>query len=401
MLYLDTSRSGISSFTELKAKLAAIKKAQIPVFDQYKEDLGSLKTVMHKYRRYKNLILIGNGGSNTSLKAYHSALVPLDSKKKLFILTTMEPDLLDELRHLFPRWRTLVMPVSKSGTTIGLLESLFAFPDYKMLPVTSPTEGALSVIAKKEGLDIIPHPNVGGRFSGLTSSALAPALFFNIDIDSIENGARAMYARCAPSMRIEENPALQLACVLYLLEKKRYSEIFCPIYSSKLAGFSNLIVQLMHESVCKKGRGQTIYCADAPESQHHTNQRFFGGKKNVLGLFVTVNSQHDSILKVKVPESVKAVEVRGGLVGDIDNVPYQKSLEFEFEGTYRDAVSNRIPCIKLSLDKISAFSVGEFIGFWHYVAVYSSLLRDVDPYDQPQVESSKDISFSLRKEHKK
>jgi glucose-6-phosphate isomerase len=269
-----------------------------------------------------------------------------------------------------------------------------------MLPVTSPTEGALSVIAKKEGLDIIPHPDVGGRFSGLTSSALAPALFFNMDIDNIDNGARAMYARCAPSVRIEENPALQLACVLYLLEKKRYSEIFCPIYSSKLACFSNLIVQLMHESVCKKGRGQTIYCADAPESQHHTNQRFFGGKKNVLGLFVTVNEQHDSGSRVKVPEPIKHIAVRGGTLGDIDNVPYHKSLEFEFEGTFRDAVSKKIPCIRLSLDKISAFSVGEFTGFWHYVAVYSAILRDVNPYDQPEVEYSKEISFELRKRHK-
>jgi glucose-6-phosphate isomerase len=209
-----------------------------------------------------------------------------------------------------------------------------------------------------------------------------------------------MYARCAPSVRIEENPALQLACVLYLLEKKRYSEIFCPIYSSKLACFSNLIVQLMHESVCKKGRGQTIYCADAPESQHHTNQRFFGGKKNVLGLFVTVNEQHDSGSRVKVPEPIKHIAVRGGTLGDIDNVPYHKSLEFEFEGTFRDAVSKKIPCIRLSLDKISAFSVGEFTGFWHYVAVYSAILRDVNPYDQPEVEYSKEISFELRKRHK-
>jgi glucose-6-phosphate isomerase len=400
MLYLDVSKSGIKSFASLKKALDKITKSSMPSFEQYHEDIAKLKDVMKKYTSYKNLIVIGNGGSNTSFKAFHQALVPLNSQKEAFILTTMEPDLLDEVKDRFNKKDTLVMPVSKSGTTIGILESLFAFSGYKVLPVTSPSEGALSVIAQKEGLDIIPHPDVGGRFSGLTSSAFAPALFFSIDVDSIDKGARNIYKDCAPSVPIAKNPALQLASILFLLEKKGYSEVFCPIYSLKLDGFSNLIVQLMHESVCKAKQGQTFYCADAPESQHHTNQRFFGGKKNVLGLFVTVNTQYDSESKVKVPDSIKSIGVRGGTLGDINNVPYYKSLEFEFQGTFQDAVKNKIPSIRLSIDKISPFCVGEFLGFWHYVAVYSAMLRSVNPYDQPQVESSKEISFRLRKGHK-
>jgi glucose-6-phosphate isomerase len=291
------------------------------------------------------------------------------------------------------------MPVSKSGTTIGTLESMFAFSDHKILLVTSPDTGALSILAKEKGLDIIPHPPVGGRYSGLTSSAFAPALFFDIDVEAIDNGARTMYKYCHPGVAIDKNLALQLAASLYLLEKKGYEEIFCPIYSSKLGGFENLIVQLMHESVCKKARGQTIYCAEAPESQHHTNQRFFGGRKNVIGLFVTVESQQDMESKVAVPDAVKQIKVRDGTLENINKVPYAKALEFEFQGTYQDAINNKIPCAHISLDKISPFSIGEFLGFWHYVAVYSSWLRDVNAFDQPQVETSKEISFKLRKDH--
>ncbi len=400
MLNLDISNLGVKKFSSLKTKLKKIKKQQAPVFENYREDFNALRESMKKLVKYDNIIVIGNGGSNTSFKAYHHALVPLDSKKGMFILTTMEPDLINALKLKFPRRKTLVMPISKSGDTVGILESTLAFYDYPIAAVTSKSFGALSAFANQMNAKIISHPPVGGRFSGLTASAFAPSLFFGIDIEAIDAGARKMYAACNPDIEIEKNPALQLAASLYLLEKKGYSEIFCPVYSSKLVGFENLIVQLFHESVCKKGRGQTIFCAEAPESQHHTNQRFFGGRKNVLGLFVTVEKQEDIKTCIKVPETLKPLQIRGGSLADINSVPYAKSLEFEFEGTYQDAIKKKIPCARISLDYVTPFTVGEFIAFWHYVAVYSAWLRDVDAFDQPQVESSKEISFRLRKEHR-
>ncbi|MBW2965430.1 hypothetical protein KY363_08285, partial [Candidatus Woesearchaeota archaeon] len=336
-LYIDISKLRVKEYSTLKAKLTKIKSRPVPDFEKYTEDIKALEQVMSKYTKYDNLIVIGNGGSNTSFKAFHTALVPMDDKKRMFILTTMEPDLINSLYKVFPKRTTLVMPISKSGTTIGLLESMFAFNGYRMLPVTSPDEGALSVIAKKEGFDMIPHPKIGGRYSGVTASGYAPALFFGIDVQGIDNGAKSMYKQCAPTVPIEKNPALQLAAALYILDQKGYTEIFCPIYSSRLLGFQTLITQLIHESCCKNGRGQTVLCAEAPESQHHTNQRFFGGKKNIVGVFLTVSSQDDMQSKVVVPDSVKKISVREGKVGDINGVPYAKSLSFEFQGTYQDA----------------------------------------------------------------
>ncbi|MBW2967209.1 hypothetical protein KY362_01855 [Candidatus Woesearchaeota archaeon] len=399
MLHLDISDMGIKSYASLKPKLEKIRKADAPPFERYKEDIPKLKEAMKRYRRFRNLILIGNGGSNTSMKAFHKALVPLDSRKGFEIIDTMEPDFLKEVKDKYGKWKTLVMPISKSGTTIGILEAMFAFDGYKFLPITSPNKAAMHKIATELKWRTIDHPVVGGRYSGLTACAFAPALFFGIDVAEIEKGARGMYKKCNPSVSIEKNPALQLAASLYLLERKGYSEIFCPVYSKKLSGFKNLIVQLMHESVCKKGHGQTIYCADAPESQHHTNQRFFGGKKNVLGLFITVETQDDDQSRVRIPDFSRDISIRSGKLGDIDNVPYAHALNFEFKGTYQDAVNNKIPCAHVELDRISPESVGEFLGFWHYVAVYSSMLRDVNPYDQPHVESSKELSFKLRQQY--
>ncbi len=401
MLHLDISHMRIKKYSSLKAKLNRINGFPTPDFAKYHEDIDALKKILSKYKSYDNLIVIGNGGSNTSFKAFHNALVPLGNKKKAFILTTMEPDIIAEVKEMFPKRKTLVMPISKSGTTVGVLEAMLAFSDYDMLPVTTPGTGAISVIAKKKDMKMIPHPEIGGRYSGLSASGLAPSLFFDMDISGIQSGAKSMYEKCDPKMPIDQNPALQLAASLYLLDQKGYGEIFCPIYSMKLAGFKTLIVQLIHETVSKKKKGQTMFSDDAPESQHHTNQRFFGGPQNVVGVFLTVQNQQDKKSKVNVPASIKRIKERDGKLGDISGVPYEKALEFEFRGTYQDAINNKIPCAHISIDRVSPFSVGELIAFWHYTAVYSAWLRDVNAFDQPQVEASKALSFEMRRGYKK
>jgi glucose-6-phosphate isomerase len=139
----------------------------------------------------------------------------------------------------------------------------------------------------------------------------------------------------------------------------------------------------------------------SPETQHHTNQRFFGGRKNIAGLFIKTETQGDRKSKIAVPKNLSDIKLRGGTIADISGIPYEKALEFEFMGTYFDAIDKKMPVIAVSVDKISAFTVGEFMAFWQYVAVYSSILRSVNPYDQPQVEASKEISFKMRKEYKK
>ncbi len=401
MISIKTDDFRIKGLASLNSKLSGISRMKAPDFALYREDISKLKTILGKYRKFKNLIVIANGGSHSSFRAFHHALIPMTAEKQLFILTSMEPDLIDVLRVKFSPKDTLIMPISKSGNTVGVIESLLAFKDYKVLPITSVGKGALWQISKSMGWEVIPHPDIGGRFSGMTASAYAPALFFDIDVEEIDKGLRSVYKVCDPSVPVDKNPALRLASYLFLLEKKGFLEIFCPVYSHKLLGFSLFLMQIIHETVGKQGRGQTIYVADAPESQHHTNQRFFGGHRNVVGLFVSVENEDDQMMKIHVDDKLAHIKLRDGSLRDLDNVPYHKSFEFELLGTYNDAINNKIPVGKVLIDRIDAFNIGEFLGFWHYVAVYSAMLRNVDPFDQPQVESSKAISFELRKQFNK
>ncbi|MEI6499279.1 MAG: hypothetical protein WCO23_04915 [bacterium] len=347
---------------------------------EYRENLNELKTKIEKYRKYRNFIIIGNGGSITSFEAYYRALSP---DREAFILSTMEPRLIAEIKAKYQPSDTLVIPISKSGNTLGLMESLLAFIDYPKLVITNPEEGTLCEIAKIRECEIITHPNIGGRFSGGTASAIVPAILCGLDVEKILEGLYDGYKL--------KNEAYSLSSELYELEKIGYTEVYLPIYSQFLMGFENLIVQLMHESVCKDGHGQTFYASLSPESQHHTNQRFLGGRKNVAAIFLNYEAES---FEVVVPQDLRDIDIRGEKLGFLNGLNYQKGLMAEYLGTKQDADINNIPNFTITLPEINAYNVGLLLGFWHLMAFYSCLLRGVNPFDQPAVENSKQITVS-------
>lgn len=351
------------------------------IFD-YHEDIDTLENALEQYKGIKKIILVGNGGAITSYDAYYNALVPKTASETVW---TMEPDYLEKVRKESPIEDTIIVAASKGGNTLGQIEALLYFADYKVIVITTPHEGTLSQIAQRMNWQVISHPPIRGRFSGGTSCAFVPAILAGMNARLIQSGIEVGHEL--------KDEAYSLSKYMYDLEQKGYGEVFIPIYSSFLRGFQNLIIQLMHESVCKGGKGQTFYAALSPESQHHTNQRLFGGKKNVIGLFVTVKHPW-SKRAIEIPDTIKNTKYKDTDLEVIDGYDYQDALRAEYLGTKGDADENEIPNVTLEIDKITPESIGELVGFWHLVAFYSSRLREVNPFDQPAVLRSKDITLS-------
>ena len=292
---------------------------------------------------------------------------------------------------------TLVMPISKSGTNVDVLEPLFQLLDYPILAVTSPEKGVLYEIAQKYNWPIAPHPEVGGRYSGRSECAFAPVLLMGLDAEKINTAAVGAYESLDYAAPVEGNIAYQAAAMTWRHDQQGKDEIFMPVYSESVSGFLPLAVQLIHESTGKDGKGQTIFGDKAPESQHHTNQRYFGGKKNVLGWFVTVDSQRSAGVKTVVPDELKDLVLRDGTLGDMDGIPLDDGLRFDYEGVAENSTERGIPHMTLKVSEVNEESMGELMSFWHYYTVYSALLRDQDPFDQPEVEDAKEVSFQKRK----
>ena len=361
-----------------------------PDFADYKPDLESIKEAVEEHSR-ENLILIGNGGSVTSFRALLYTFMP-EVKGNVRIVTTMEPDYLHRISKEMQPENTVVMPISKSGSTAGVIESLLYFmeQDYPVFAVTSDNDGALRQIVEREDLPWIEHPEIGGRFSGVTETGLTPAAFVGLDVDEIRSGADEMYSK----MEGGENPAAHLASALYNAEKNGYDQILNPVYSTRLLGFQPLFIQLMHETVCKEGEGMTVYGDLGPEYQHHTNQRLFGGKKDVVPLFMKAETHEKR--EIEVPENLEDIELRERSLGDLDGTELSHSLESEYRGVKEALEDDEMPHVTLNFTELSYRAAGELMAFLQYLAVYSADLRGVNPFNQPDVEKSKEIGFRKR-----
>lgn len=359
-----------------------------PNFLDYQPDFVLLEKLKSKYSSKQKLIVIGHGGSITTFAGLCGAL-KTKSSKQVFLVSTNDPDYLSEVKAATNVNDTVVVAVSKSGETVTQLEALLQFVDYPMVIVTG-AAGPLAEIAHKLNAEVVVHPPIGGRYSGFTEATLVPTALCGFDVEKIYQGGQAWLTRFN-----HPNSAFEAASIFTQLEDQGIVDVFMPIYSSRLFPFSNLIVQLCHESFGKEGKGQTYFAHEAPESQHHSNQRFFGGRKNIAGFFIS-SQQAQTNLTTTLPETLQTIPLKEQTLNVLNNIPLQDALQFERESTLADAKLQNIPLADLQLEEITEHHLGELIAFWQMFAVYSSLLRGVNPYDQPQVESSKKISFARR-----
>jgi glucose-6-phosphate isomerase len=380
-----------------------------PTFQAYKAEPAEVakaaKRICAAYGKPKNVVVVGNGGSISSSNALYNALIEYGQPGKyarkearLHIVDSQEPGMIMKVKRECDPDETVVLPISKSGNTQGVEDALDPFIKwgYNLAAVTSKGDRAgrlykrVSEVLKKRRIDpeklIIDHPPIGGRYTGRTPVGTLPIALLGTspkDLKDLDKGAQNMYATTDPKKDIEENPALKLAASLYSLETdKGYTQIFAPMYGHNLEGFAHLTTQLLHESSCKLGRGQTILTATGPECQHHTNQRLFGGPANMAAVFFTVEKPQATGIKTST------------------GVPLEKALQFEHEGTRGDATARDIPNFTVNVKEMSPKEVGALLAFIQYgFGVYPSLLRDVNPFDHPQVETSKEISRNLRKRY--
>lgn len=359
-----------------------------PTFVEYRPDFGLIETITAKYAEYKNILVVGHGGSVSAFAGTYGAL-RLQSTKHAYILDTVDADRIHELRELLSPEDTVVVACSKSGQTVTQLEALSPFLSFPLVCITDPA-GGLGQVAQKVGAQIIAHPPIGGRYTGLTEVALIPAALCGFDV-------HALYAAGAELLQSYERESLafKAASVLWQLEQKGYVDVYMPVYSHYAYALSELVVQLCHESFGKAGKGQTYLAAEAPEAQHHTNQRFFGGRKNIAGWFLTAGQLHGEDCAVFPSVAARAV-IRGRHLADLSGTAFGTALAAECAATVEDARLHNIPVICMSISAVSERSVGGLIAFFELFAVYSSVLRGVDPFDQPQVEASKELSLSKR-----
>ena len=378
-----------TDYSSIKNQYDSLSNIPKPSFHGYSPDYDKIFEIASKYSNTKNFIILGRGGSVTGIKTIFGALAKFVTSKKVFVIDTIDPEYINYIKRICKPEDSVVVAISKSGNTIDVLENLFCFQNYTKIIVAQ--GGTLRELAKNNELEFISHPEIGGRFSSGTESALLVASMIFIDIKQIVSGMNNFYN---DKKNLEK--AKRLSSSLFIAEKQGYEEVYAPVYSEALSESCELFTQLMHESVCKQGQGQTFLFMRGPECQHHSNQRYFDGKKNILGLFTIVDNSREEI-SLEVDYKFSDMSVKGFELKILNGEKLQEALKHEYSGVKKHSDELKIPNATIIIDKITPFSLGELIGLWNYTAVYSSYLRGVDPFNQPGVEDSKNISIEERK----
>ncbi len=364
-------------------------------------DTGEVKDKVNKFKEnYKNCVVLGIGGSALGTTAVLSALTNFYEKKKVYVLDNIDPDQFYDFLNVINLKDSCFAVISKSGSTAEtiseflvirkLLIERLGFDEYKkrIIVITDPVNGILREIAINENLESLSIPeNVGGRFSVLSSVGLFPIAFAGIDIDLILEGAIFINNIIANSSNLFENPAYLCGALHYLsYDKGKTVNVFMP-YSNKLYGLSDWFRQLWAESLGKNGKGAVPVKAIGATDQHSQLQLYMEGPKDKLITFLKIENFQNNI---EIPKQ-NIHEKYDYLMGK----SLDKLINSELDATRVALAKNGVPNYLIAIESLNPFVLGELIFMLQVMTHYTGYLFNINPFDQPGVELSKQYTYGI------
>ena len=316
--------------------------------------LGEFAELAERVRQdgLEHIVLAGMGGSSLAPE-----VITRTAGAPLTVLDTTDPhqvasalgDRLD---------RTLVIVSSKSGSTIETdshrriyehaLQDLGLKPEEvarRFVIVTDPGS-PLEEVARKAGYHVVlADPNVGGRYSALTAFGLAPSAIAGVDVAELLDQAAAVIPALG---RDEDNPGLILGAALGGFAVDGHDKAVLADHDSGISGFGDWAEQLLAESTGKQGLGilpVVVESADAPG-------------------FSPGPDIHLVALGSPAPH------------GAADNA----------------AAPSRAP---RPVDTVAAGPLGAQFMVWEYATALAGRIIGINPFDQPNVQESKDNTAAL------
>ncbi len=365
--------------------------------------------------KFDNLVVVGIGGSSLGSKAIYQALAgqyanQLPSKwrklKIYFSGNTTDPRPLADLIKVLNLKKTVFYVVSKSGNTIETLSN-FLFLRKKMIwqmgykkhkdhfiITTNTKKGSLWEMAQKEDYLVLPHYSGGGRYSALSVNGLLPVAAAGFDIERLLAGAKAM-VRQSKNNKVYKNLPFLFAALQYLAYTKRQQNISVLMpYADTLSEFSQWFRQLWAESLANKvnlknkkvNLGITPVTALGPTDQHSQIQLYIEGPYDKMITFIKVVKTKNN-LKVPKYKNTDLEYLAGHKFADILNIEHQ--------ATAVSLMKNKRPNGTIILPELNEYCLGQLVYFFEIAALYLGELMQVNVFNQPGVEQSKNYMQAL------
>ena len=353
------------------------------------------------------VVVAGIGGSYLGAKAVIEALsnsfqwLVNDGKTPviLFAGNNIGEDYLSELTTYLQGKKFGVINISKSGTTT---ETALAFRLLKkqceeqmgkdvarkvIVAITDAKRGAARTCADKEGYKsfIIPD-NVGGRFSVLTPVGLLPIAVAGFDIDQLVKGAQDMEQTAAAPFA--ENPAAQYAATRFALYTTGKKIEILANYQPKLHFIAEWWKQLYGESEGKDKKGIFPASVDLTTDLHSMGQWIQDGERTIFETVISVENPEHKLLFPSDEENLDGLNFLAGK--RVDEVNKMAEL-----GTQLAHVDGGVPNIRITIDRLDAYHLGQLIYFFEKACGIHCQLLGVNAFNQPGVEAYKKNMFAL------
>jgi glucose-6-phosphate isomerase len=374
---------------KLRSDLTTLKET-LPLFKMVRtdQDIAVLEEVAQNFKRFKNVIVLGTGGSSLGGRALCD--LADTSEPTLHFYDNIDPHTFKRLFKKIDLKTTGVIVISKSGSTAEtLMQKMVCLQQWAaqslpikdhFLVITEPTENAMRTLAQSYDIQILDHPtDIGGRFAVFTLVGLLPAMIAGLNVYQFRAGALDCLRSLDSSLM--EHPALQGALHQQaLLSQGKTISVLMP-YIDRLNTFALWYRQLWAESLGKNGKGTTPIAALGTVDQHSQLQLFLDGPKDKFFTIVTTNHVD--------PEFTITTPLDHSNISLFDQKTMGQLMVAEQQATIDTLKNNGCPLRHIHLDEVTEYTVGYMM--MHYVleTLAMSSLLTVNAFDQPAVEEGK------------
>jgi glucose-6-phosphate isomerase len=349
-------------------------------------------------------VVVGIGGSYLGTRALTEALTDPFSEHEhtlLFAGHTLSEDYHASLLRYLDHTTYNILVISKSGTTTEPAIAFRILRDHmkktageevmksRIVAITDAQRGALHQLAVDEGYEtfIIPD-NVGGRYSVLTPVGLLPLALAGYDIDAFVGGMRDMALTVREGDDTASNIAIAYAAARNTLYHKGYTTEILISYEPSLVFLAEWWKQLYGESEGKESKGIFPSSVTFTTDLHSMGQYIQQGERKLFETVIHVEESRHSLVVPGAADDSDGIDFIAGK--SLTDVNHKAEA-----GTRIAHIDGGVPVIKISMKRIDEYNLGQLMYFFELACAISGYILEINPFDQPGVESYKRNMFAL------
>jgi transaldolase / glucose-6-phosphate isomerase len=324
-----------------------------------------------KQRGLTDVVLLGMGGSSLGPEVLCETFGQQAGWPRFHMLDSTDPAQIKTIEQAIDLGKTLFIVSSKSGSTLEPNIFLDYFFDRVGAAGGKDKAGEHFIAVTDFGSPLeqraielrftrVFHgaPSIGGRYSVLSKFGLAPAAVIGLDVRRLLETTRTMQRSCGADVPPSENPGVQLGVAIGVAATHFGRDKVTIIASPGIADFGAWLEQLLAESTGKQGRG-LIPLAGEPL----TVPECYGSDR--LFAYLELDGQVDPLQR----QAVDALERAGH------------------------------PVAKISVKDV--WRIGQEFFRWEIATAVAGSIIGIDPFNQPDVEASKNKTRALTDAYEK